>query len=191
VHRGHLAVAEACRDALGLATVLLVPSNQPPHREPPVAPAADRLAMVKLGVAGHPRLEASDVEIRRGGVSYTVDTLRQLAAATPASALFLLLGWDAARELGTWREPEAVGDLASVVVFNRAGYGRPPEAGNRAQLAGTGLPAGTRVLEVASPDVSATAVRRALATAGDPAAEVPAEVLAYIRAHHLYQVHEA
>ena len=196
VHRGHLAVAEACLAGLGLDRVLLVPSNIPPHREPPVAPAADRLEMVRLAVHGHDGLEASDVEVRRGGTSYTVDTLRELAAAAPASALFLLLGWDAARELDTWRDPEAVGRLATVVVFNRSGYdrvGRSVESlpAGSAGPGHPGLPAGAMVLEVPSPEVSATRVRAALGAALAAPREVPDEVLAYIRAHHLYETHEA
>src|SRR5215467_7405066 len=95
IHLGHVAMAEAGADCAGLDRVLLVPAGVPPHRGAATASAADRLAMVRIAAAGHPRLEVSDVELRRAGPSFTVDTLRALAAERPDAQLHLLLGWDA------------------------------------------------------------------------------------------------
>src|SRR5207247_1483550 len=80
VHLGHVAMAEAAAACAGLDRVLIVPAAVPPHRPAAGASAADRLAMCRLAAAGHPALEVSDIELRREGLSYTVDTLRELAA---------------------------------------------------------------------------------------------------------------
>ena len=76
IHRGHVEVADECALKLELDQVLMIPSYLPPHRDPPLASAEDRLEMVRLAVVGHDRLVASDIEVRRQGVSYTIDTIR-------------------------------------------------------------------------------------------------------------------
>ncbi len=185
VHAGHVAVARQARHLLGLDRVLLVPSSRPPHREPPVAGAEDRLAMTRLAVAGEAGLEADDVEVRRGGTSYTVDTLRELRRRHPGGELVLLVGEDAALDLATWREGAAIAGLASLVVFNRSRSSTPPD--DEAHPAGPHDPsaAATR-LTVESPDISATAVRAALARHEDLAEMLPPSVLEYIRERGLY-----
>src|SRR5215471_7567882 len=90
IHLGHVAMAEAAADCAGLDRVLLIPASVPPHRAAATAPAGDRLAMVRLAAAGHPRLEVSDIELRRAGPSYTADTLRPLARDRPGAELHLL-----------------------------------------------------------------------------------------------------
>jgi nicotinate-nucleotide adenylyltransferase len=182
IHVGHLEVAEACGATLGLDPVLVIPSSQPPHRAAPRASAADRLAMVELAVKDRPPLLASDIEVRRGGVSYTVDTVRGLAATYPDAELVLLLGWDAAAEFHRWHEAGAIGELARVAVFNRTGS--TPEGGG---LEGLGLPPGALYVEVPSPSVSATSVREALTQDASGASFVPESVAAYIRGHDLYR----
>src|SRR5439155_12224281 len=105
-HAGHIAMAEAAADCAELDRVLLVPAGIPPHRSAAAAPPADRLAMCRIAVRGHPRLEVSDIELRRPGPSYTVDTLRGLHERRPDDELFLALGWDAARDLSSWHAPD-------------------------------------------------------------------------------------
>jgi len=182
VHLGHLAVARQVAAALALSSVYLVPSNRPPHRRAPAAPPADRLAMARIATADEAGIGVLDVELGRGGVSYTVDTLRELRDRWPGEALVLLLGWDAARLFSTWKEPQAIAELCALAVFNRAGESQPAAA----DLEAAGLPPATRLLAVESPDISATAVRRRLATGGDVSSMVPPGVLAYIRKRHLY-----
>lgn len=118
-HVGHLAVAEACAEAAGLDRVLFVPAATPPHKrgDPSLAPPSARLAMVEAAVSDNPRFEVSDVEVTRGEVSYTVDTLRQLAV--DHEELALILGGDSLAGFPTWREPEAIVDLARLVVYRR------------------------------------------------------------------------
>ena len=115
-HIGHLVAAINVRHALGLGRVLLVVANVPWQKvgSRSVSPAEDRLAMVEAAVAGIDGLEASDLEIRRGGPSYTIDTLVDLAEADPAGERFLILGADAAAGLDTWERGELLPDLATL-----------------------------------------------------------------------------
>jgi nicotinate-nucleotide adenylyltransferase len=122
VHIGHLAAAVNVRAALRLDRVLLVVANQPWQKSGRrLTPAEDRLAMVAAAVGGRVGLEASRMEIDRGGDTYTVDTLEQLAAADTDADLFLIVGSDVAAELHTWERPETVSRLATLVVVGRGG----------------------------------------------------------------------
>ncbi len=121
-HLGHLAFAEWARDRLQLDRVLFVPAGDPPHKRGRVlTPAATRLAMTELAIAGREGFEISRVELDRTGPSYTVDTLHALAAARPDARWYLLIGEDSLAELATWREPETVVRLATPVVARRVG----------------------------------------------------------------------
>jgi nicotinate-nucleotide adenylyltransferase len=123
IHVGHLRAAEEVAEALALDRVLLVPSAQPPHKAvgEALAPGPVRLAWVEAACAGNPLLAACDVEIARGGASYTVDTLRALAErAAPGRPVFII-GSDAFAELDTWREPKQLFALADFAVMARPG----------------------------------------------------------------------
>lgn len=180
-HVGHLAVAEACAEAAGLDHVLFVPAATPPHKrdDPSLAPAAARLAMVEAAVAGNPRFEASDLEIARGDVSYTVDTLRQLE--NDHAPLALILGGDSLAGFPTWREPEAIAALARLIVFRRPGDGVDLGA----------LPAwlAERVTVVEGPllDLSSTELRARIAAGRTVRYLVPDAVRAVIDRLGLYQ----
>ncbi len=142
-----------------------------------LTPAADRLAMVEAGIAGAEGVEASAIEIGRGGPSYTADTLEQLAAEDERRELFLVVGADVAADLGTWRRPDVVARLATLVVVNRAGIA-PVEVGPPWRVEQVTIPA----LAVSSSDL------RARAAAGRPLDHLtPAPVLDWIRARGLYR----
>lgn len=130
-HVGHLVTAVNVRHELQLDRVLLVVNNEPWQKlgTRHISSADDRLAMVAAAVEGTDGLEASDIEIRRGGPSYTADTLKELSVEEPAPELFVILGSDAAAGLGTWERADEVRDLATVVVVERPGAheGRPPD----------------------------------------------------------------
>lgn len=158
LHIGHLIVAQDAWAALGLDRVLLVPAAVPPHKRGRVVTPADvRLEMVRAAVAGDPRFEVSDLELRRPGPSYTVDTLRELHERYPGADLFFLLGVDQYRDFHTWREPEEIARLATLVVLSRTGI---VEVESRVGTLPTVLPV-TRI------DLSATEIRRRVA-AGEP-----------------------
>jgi nicotinate-nucleotide adenylyltransferase len=184
IHLGHLAVAQAALECGRLDRVLLVPSARPPHRRPAEAPAEDRLAMTRLAAEGLDRIEVSDAELRREGPSYTVDTLGELRAAYPDAELFLVLGWDAAREIRLWERPERVFELARLLVVNRPGLAPPTEADLRA----AGLdPARVLLCDQGTPDVKATRVRGLVASAGDLDGVLPPAVASYIAERGLYR----
>src|SRR5438309_1798599 len=103
VHLGHLTAAEQVQRVARLEEVWLMPNARPPHKvDGPYASAQDRLAMVERAVQERPGLRASDLEVRRGGVSYTVDTLAALASSFPGARFALVLGCDGARQVRSW-----------------------------------------------------------------------------------------
>ncbi|TAN31877.1 nicotinate (nicotinamide) nucleotide adenylyltransferase [bacterium] len=183
IHFGHLAAAGSAMECAGLDGVIFVPSAAPPHRAAAVAPAERRLAMCELAIEGHSGFAVSDVEFRRQGPSYTVDTLSELGRLHPRDELFLILGWDAAKLFRTWHEPGRVLTLARVVVVSRPGTSSPQAA----DLEAAGLDADRVVLCLrATPDISGSSLRRAIA-AGEPVeGKVPAAVARYITTHRLY-----
>jgi nicotinate-nucleotide adenylyltransferase len=139
--------------------------------------------MTRLAASGHARLEVSDVELRRPGPSYTVDTLRALARERPGAELHLLLGWDAAREILAWHAPDEVLRLARPVVVSRPGYPAPTAR----DLAAAGIePTWAILCDVPTPDVESTDVRRLVERGGSLAGLVDPAVEAYLKVHRLY-----
>lgn len=176
VHVGHLVVAAWVRAALGLDRVDLVVANEPWQKldRPKLSPAGDRLAMVEAAVEGIDGMEASSVEIDRGGLTYTVDTLGAFRAAKPDASLFLILGSDAASGLDTWHRYREIAELAEVVVVDRPGAvgQRPPVA--------------HRVVDCPLLDLSSTAVREWADTGQPLDGLIPPAALAYCRERGLY-----
>ena len=119
-HIGHAIIARDLVEALDLDTLLVIPAARPPHRDAVMAPDV-RLDLVRRAFAGEPRIEVCDVEYRREGPSYTIDTLEWLAAERPESKLFLVIGADQLAELDTWRDPERIAGFAELIVMRRAG----------------------------------------------------------------------
>lgn len=198
IHHGHLRAAREAMRALALESVRFVPAANPPHRRAAQAAAHHRLAMVQRAIEGERGFLADDRELVRGGPSYTVLTLEELRAQHPAAPLCLLIGADAFVEFHTWHRWEEIPALAHLGVMRRPHaavsadprtwpeWARARAATDAAELAAA---RSGRVLFVAiTPhDISATRIRERLA-AGEPVdAEVPAAVLAYIRAHSLYR----
>jgi len=122
VHFGHLILAELVRDQLRLEQLLLIPAAVSPLKgRNPIASDQQRLEMLRLALAGHETILASDIEIARGGKSYTVDTLAQLARDCPDSERFLIVGGDSLESFAQWREPSRICELAMPVMLRRAG----------------------------------------------------------------------
>lgn len=176
-HLGHLVMASEACQALALDTVLWIPSAEHPFKRGRVrTPAELRLQMVQAAIQGDPRFQASDLELRRPGPSYTVDTLRHLASAHPAAELHLLVGADVVREMPAWHQPAEVARHARVAVFARAGEGVPE-----------GLPFAAQVVQVPRLDVSATEIRRRVAAGQTIRYLVPDAVRALIEARGAYR----
>jgi nicotinate-nucleotide adenylyltransferase len=126
VHAGHLLVAQAAVEELGLDRIFFVPVAQSPFKpENQLAPAEIRLRLLRLALAGKTDCEIDDQEIKRGGVSYTVDTLRDYAKRFPAAKLFYLIGADNAAKLNDWREAGELAKLAEFVAMPRPGGATP------------------------------------------------------------------
>jgi len=178
IHLGHLCAAENAREALSLDEVLFVPAAEPPHKPPAsLAHAQDRLAMVALATAGNPSFVPSDLELRRAGPSYTVDTLVELRRARPGDELFLIVGSDTLGEMVSWRDPERIFALSTIAVQARPGV---PSASS---------PVAARVLFVEGPGLflSASEVRKRVREGRSVRYLIPDAVAAYITAHGLYR----
>ena len=123
IHNGHLAIARQAREALGLDQVLFIPTRDPPHKTQfDLAPAKDRYELVRLAITSDPTLAISDVELRRAGKSYSIDTVRVLQQEYgPQSRLFFLIGLDAFLDFSSWREPDTLLKLCTFVVISRPG----------------------------------------------------------------------
>lgn len=182
VHVGHLVAAVNARHCLSLDRVILMVANVPWQKvgSRTVSAARDRLALVSAAVEPVPGLEAGHNEIERGGDSYTADTLVEMRAAHPDAELFVLVGWDVAAELSTWARVEDVKALATLVIINRPGAGRPRG------LDGSGW----RVEEVTVPnlEISSTDLRERARDGRPLDYLVPAPSAAFIRARGLYAV---
>jgi nicotinate-nucleotide adenylyltransferase len=187
IHNGHLAMARAAKLAKGLDRVLLIPSFLPPHKPEVWAPAEHRLAMVRRAVEGENVLEASDLEVRRGGISYTADTLEELTRLHPGAELYFILGQDSIAELPRWRRLPRLLELARIITISRAGQnhtflntpfpGVPPEVLRRCEE--------DRVYMEPVP-VASREIRECI-SAGKPfEAYLPRAVSEYICAHELY-----
>lgn len=176
-HTGHLIVASVAFDALRLDRLIFVPAGVPPHKlGAVVASAEQRLEMVRRAVADDPRFEVDDLELRRQGASYTVDTLRALRAREPEAELFFLLGADQLRELHGWREPDEVARLARLAVLSRGGDAIP-DAGRY------------RITPVAVPriDLAATEIRRRVRAGESVRYMVPEGVRKMLERERLYR----
>jgi nicotinate-nucleotide adenylyltransferase len=193
-HVGHLALARHARSELGLGQVLLMPANLAPNK-PALGddPGPEhRLRMCRLAVAGEPGLEASALEIERGGTSYTVDTVQAIHDASPDAELTLILGADTARALPGWREPERLlGMVARLAVAERDELDLRQTSAKLAPLMASAAPGSASqphltALRMAPMAVSSSAVRRRIA-AGEPVAELVGErVAGYIAEQGLY-----
>jgi len=188
IHHGHLLMAQELAEARELERVVLVPTRVPPHKEAPdLAPEADRVAMARLAAAENPLFEVSDREIRRGGVSYTVLTLRELTAELPGVALHFLIGADSLPDLPKWREAREVVRLAQILTATRPGC----PFDRIAELAGAFPPEDVArlragLVETTPIGISSTEVRRRARTGRSLRYLVPDSVAGYIRAHRLY-----
>lgn len=189
VHYGHLLLAEQCRETCRLDRVLFVPAATPPHKlEGLGATSRQRVEMLKLAIAGYERFEVSTVELDRGGISYTVDTLSNLRDEMPEDELFLLMGAESLAELPTWREPGTICKLATIVVAQRAGA---PEVdfGVLNELASPARLNEFRAAQFETPiiELSSTDIRQRVANGASIRYRTTRSVEKYIEANRLYQ----
>ena len=186
IHLGHLKIAEEVRLKLDLERVLFIPTGQPRLRtDKYLSPVADRLRMVELATSDNPYFQVCDNETRRGGPTYTVDTLIELRGSLGTDAsLYFIVGVDILRRFHDWKEPERVLELCNVVVVTRPGYEdfdwpawlvTFPQAADRL----------TR-LDTTMVDISGTEIRRRSGQGKSVRKLVPASVAEYIQERNLY-----
>jgi nicotinate-nucleotide adenylyltransferase len=173
VHNAHLAVARAALHALGLAQILWLPTGAPPYRPAPVAPAAHRLAMLRLAFGGEPRFAIDERELQPGARGFTFDSLASLQNESPGKPLVLIMGADQYAKRASWHRWSELQKLCRIAVVARPGA--EPAVGDF-----TPVPMG-------SLDVSASDIRARLARGADVSALLPPPVLAYIHKHNLYR----
>lgn len=197
VHIGHLRSCVELRECLGLEQIHLIPSARPPHRQAPEVTAEHRLAMLDLAIGEEPGLIADDRELRREGLSYTVDTLQELRQELGGdTSLSMCIGMDSLVNLASWHRWRDLTDFAHLVVVARPGW-QTPDAGPVAEWLRDKLlndteclkaePSG-RVLvrEMTLLPISSTEVRSDLAAGRSVRYLVPDPVLDYIHQHRLY-----
>ena len=184
-HLGHLAIAQEAHAQLGLDKVVLMPVFLPPHKELSDDPGAEaRYELCRLAVAKDERFAVSRIELDRGGPSYTVDTLRQIHAGSPGDDLTFIVGGDVAQGLPSWREPEALLDLATIAVAEREGI-RRHDIAERVSA----LPGAHRLVFFDFPrmDISSSSIRRRVREGRPIRYLVPDDVARLIGARGYYR----
>ena len=174
-HLGHLAVASAALDQLDVESVQFIPAGQPWQKaNRTLSTAGHRLAMVELAASEDPRFVVDDIEVRRSGPSYTIDTVRQLAAP-----ITLILGADSALSIPTWERAEDLLELVEIAVI--------PRPGVDIEMVLSSVPGRLRALSMPTIDLSATEIRAHVAAGYSPRYLVPDRVAEYILAEGLYR----
>ena len=198
IHFGHLKIAEELIDALDLQNMQFIPNKHPMHRDKPVASAKHRLAMTRIATAHYPKFIVNDVEIKRPGPTYTIDTITTIREQIPKQPLCLILGEDVFASMNQWHDWEKIPNLVHLIIIHRLGVPLPYNPWMRALLderethdihSLTNKPGGEILQYEMEPlTLSATTVREKFKAGEDVSREVPQEVLRYIKQHHLYQL---
>ncbi len=184
IHRGHLAIARAARDTLGLDRIVLIPSARPPHKhDSTLAPAEDRLAMARLAAGSEPAFEVSAIELERTGPSYTIDTIRSFLGQNPGAELYFVIGADSVPELRTWRDARTLLGLARFGVVARPGCDLAKDLADLEREFGARL----TVIPHQPDAISATEIRERVRRGEAVDGLVPAAVRDYIAAKNLYR----
>lgn len=185
IHNGHIYMARHAVEALDLETLYLMPTGNPPHKRQGLADKFDRMRMVELALEGEAHLRPLDIEVRREGVIYTVDTLRILHEQMPGSRFLYLIGADTLLDLPNWRHIDEVITLCGFVVCARPGY--EEKAVERCKETMRRKGADIQSLLMKEQDISATMVRQSLREKKNLAQLVPPAVASYIIQNGLYQ----
>jgi nicotinate-nucleotide adenylyltransferase len=177
VHLGHLILAEEAREKLGLDRVIFVPANLAPHKDGiGIAPAADRLKMLKLAIKGNKSFKVSDIEIKRPGRSYTIDTVRELKKAFFHDELYFIVGSDLLKYLEEWKDLKDILKMVNFVAATRPGYPLKD------------LPEYIKTIEIRAVDISGFEVRECVRLKKSFRYLVPEAVNNYIVKKKLYSV---
>jgi nicotinate-nucleotide adenylyltransferase len=184
-HVGHLIIAEATRDQLGLDCVEFIPASDPPHKpEQSVSPAQHRLRMVELAIAGIDGFTINHIELSRAGPSYTADTLAELRATRPGEELHFIVGGDSLRDLPEWRDPNQIVALARLAVISRPGAAFDLTA-LESEL--PGLADRLDFINAPMIDIASRWLRASMRDGHSVRFQVPDPVIDYAETQHLYR----
>ncbi|MEX2523346.1 MAG: nicotinate-nucleotide adenylyltransferase [Gammaproteobacteria bacterium] len=197
VHHGHLRLALETLELAGLDHVRMVPLHTPPHRGQPVAAPEQRREMLRLALEGIDSLILEDCELRREGVSYTIDTLQEIKACMPDRHLCLIMGMDALQSLNTWHRWRAIPKSAHIIVVERPNETMRETEPGVAALLGSAATTDSAVLQekesgailrirIPALDISSTRLREMFASGQDPRFLLPSQVLEFIYHENLY-----
>ncbi|MEK3788294.1 nicotinate-nucleotide adenylyltransferase [Paenibacillus sp. FSL K6-1230] len=182
IHIGHMLAAEAARDGYALDQIWFMPSHIPPHKRAAGATGEQRLAMTREAVACNSAFEVLDLEIRRGGVSYTIDTIRALQELHPDKDFYFIIGADMVNYLAAWEQIEELASRITFIGLRRPGFELaldllPPFLHNKVLLA-----------DMPVVDISSTDIRERLATGHSVRYMIPESVHEYIRKGRMYEL---
>lgn len=187
VHIAHLFIAEAARDAYQLDRVLFIPTGDPPHKKTNrLAPGRERIRMLEEAIRDNPAFQVDDMEITRGGTTYTIDTLRELRMKYPGSQLYFIVGGDTLLDLKNWRNFESVAQMCSFIVYQRPGYHNEEMEREALELAKI-YRADIHFAEGPNLEISSKYIRSRLVQNQSIRYLVPASVEEYIRKQGLYK----
>ncbi|MFC1631296.1 nicotinate-nucleotide adenylyltransferase [Candidatus Omnitrophota bacterium] len=176
IHMGHLVLAEQVRARLRLEKVIFVPSNLPPHkRSRPLVTAQQRYQMVALAIQDNPYFHISDIELTRGGRSYSVETVEQLSGVLARARLYFIVGSDFSKDFTTWKDFAKLQKLCQFVIAQRPGY------------AIRRVPKNMRVLAISALDISSSDIRQRVQRAESIRYLVPEKIRKYIWNKKLYR----
>jgi len=188
VHHGHLIAAQTAMEAFALDRVILIPCHIQPHKHAgTLTSGAHRLAMLERAVAGSPTLSVSDIELQRGGLSYTIDTVEAMQQQLPAAELYFIIGEDSLTELHRWHRIDALLECCRFVTL-----ARPSSAAHSRDSAALQLPAAhaRHMIETIAAgrqiEISSSDIRTRIASGRSIRYLVPSQVEAYIETHRLY-----
>jgi nicotinate-nucleotide adenylyltransferase len=201
IHFGHLRAAEEIREACGLEEVIFIPSSYPPHKKQIDIPAALRLEMVRIAIAGNSEFSVSDVELKRSGKSYSIETIQYFRRRFGSeAALFFLIGLDAFLEINTWKESPLLFESCNFVIMSRPGLEKKfspehlpvelaPDFCYDTEKNGYRHRSGFFVFpkEVTAVDISSTKIRQNFREGRSVAYLIPAAVEEFIRLHKIYR----
>lgn len=186
VHFGHLILAEQCREQCRLDEVRFMVAGVPPHKQQsPILEAKHRVEMLRFATAGHDGFRIDQRELQRDGASYTVDTLTELTTEQPDAEFSFLIGGDSLADLPTWRQPERIAELATIVAVNRGDDPLPADEELESQLGAT-IVKRLRLVTMPGIDISSTDIRHRVRAGKSIRYFTPRSVEVYIREHKLY-----
>lgn len=186
VHFGHLLLAELCAEACALDRVWFIPAGVPPHKSgKPLASDTHRIEMLRLAIAGNRRFEVNTLEVDRGGVSFTVDTLHEIRRQHPSATLFFLMGADSLADLPKWRQPEEICNLAQLAIVQRP-HSPPPDLEAIKRLIPADVPQ-PHIVWMPAMGLSSSEIRGRVAQGQSIRYWLPRSVQKYLETHGLYQ----